>query len=337
MREPGAGPEYPVPAGVQIDRLNLIREHNPIGDSSHSRTLLRLRRAMLRHAPDVVVPFLDKLNVAVLLALVGTDVPVIATEHLAPWMNPLGTVWASLRVATYPRAAAVVSPTCRITRWFSQRMAGRFVTCPYPIDTSPARAVAMEDIVRENCILAAGRLTSQKGFDLLLRAWSLIHVDFPEYRVEIAGEGPERPKLEELVGALGLERRARLLGHVTDLARRMRAAELFVLPSRHEAYPMVLGEALASGCAVVATDCPTGPEEMLQNGRSGVLIPPDNVQALADTLSLLLRTPGRRDVLRMEAQRRALRLDVSAVMPQWAALIESVANTSRHLPPKSLV
>ena len=138
--------------------------------------------------------------------------------------------------------------------------------------------------------LAAGRLAPVKDFPSLLLAFSklLRRVDS---RLLIAGEGPDRLHLEQQIGVLGLTRHVELLGYTQNLASYLKAAATFVLSSRHEAFGNVLVEALAAGTTVVSTDCPFGPREILDGGRYGILVTPDDPEALAEGMMRALTAP----------------------------------------------
>lgn len=324
LRSDLGGPEYPLPPGVARHPLRLIHERNPIARPGQFSRLLVLRRELCGLRPSVVISFIDKLNIAVLLALARTKIPVIATEHLAPWMNPLGPGWELLRRMVYPRATAVVSPTAAITNWLAQRLAGKFVTLPYPVDLSRTRVGAME--ARSTTVMAVGRLAPQKGFDLLIEAFAPLASRWPGWTLEIVGEGPERPRLEQQVQSLGMESRIRLVGHVTDVADRLARAGIYVLSSRHEAYPMALCEALAAGCCVVATDCPTGPREIFARAEEevGVLVPVGSSRALAEALECLIKDPAERERLGRAAGHSGPRFGAERVMREWNALLAEI-------------
>ncbi len=145
-------------------------------------------------------------------------------------------------------------------------------------------------------ILGAGRLTRQKDFPTLIRGFALL----PETlhaRLLILGEGKDRPMLEKLITELGMTDRIALPGHVDDLPAWMRRADLFVLSSIWEGFGNVLVEAMAVGTPVVATDCPHGPREILQDGRLGPLVPIQTPQALAEAMAATLATPPAADQL----------------------------------------
>jgi len=144
-------------------------------------------------------------------------------------------------------------------------------------------------------ILGVGRLTAQKDFPTLIRAFALVRKERPA-RLMILGEGEERPKLEALVRELDLEKDVALPGFVDNPYKYMKRAALFVLSSRWEGLPAVLIEALALGTPVVSTDCPSGPREILENGKLGKLVPAGNVKALATAITGTLAENTRRTI-----------------------------------------
>jgi glycosyltransferase involved in cell wall biosynthesis len=132
-------------------------------------------------------------------------------------------------------------------------------------------------------VLAAGRLVALKGYDTLLRAFARVRQE-TFARLVILGEGPERPNLERLAAELGVAADVDLPGFDPNPFRYMKRAGVFVLSSRYEGLPNVLIQALACGCPVVSTDCPSGPSEILDGGRYGALVPVDDVEAMAGAI-----------------------------------------------------
>ena len=142
-------------------------------------------------------------------------------------------------------------------------------------------------------ILAVGRLTDQKAFDVLIQAFSLVRKKRPA-RLLILGEGENRPALESLVRQLGLEQDVCLMGFVQNPYPYMVRSSLFVLPSRWEGLPTVLIEALYLGKSIVATDCPGGSRAILKDGQYGNLVPVDKPLQLAQAMEEAVneRQPG---------------------------------------------
>lgn len=139
-------------------------------------------------------------------------------------------------------------------------------------------------------LLAAGRLTRQKDFETLLRAFAIVRRQRP-CRLIILGEGALRGRLEELARELGIAPEVELLGFTSNPYAFMARASLFVLSSAWEGSPNVLTEALALGTPVVATDCPSGPRELLEDGRYGPLVPVGDAPALAEAILATLDSP----------------------------------------------
>jgi glycosyltransferase involved in cell wall biosynthesis len=133
-------------------------------------------------------------------------------------------------------------------------------------------------------IIGVGRLTRQKDFPTLIRAFAELRRRSPA-RLLILGEGEERPRREALAGELGVSDHVALPGFVENAMGCMAGSALFVLSSAWEGLPTVLIEALAAGTRVVSTDCPSGPREILQNGRLGALVPVGDAAALAQAMS----------------------------------------------------
>lgn len=165
-------------------------------------------------------------------------------------------------------------------------------------------------------ILAVGRLTRQKHFDLLIRAFATLR---QPCRLLLLGEGPERKHLESLIQELGCADRIALPGQVDDPIPYMKTASVFALSSRYEGFGNVLAEALATGTPVVATDCPSGPREILDSGRYGILVPTDNVAALAAGLRQALQDGGKSSVPVAAADR----FQAAGVAAQYLEVINS--------------
>lgn len=144
-------------------------------------------------------------------------------------------------------------------------------------------------------ILGVGRLTEQKDFPNLIRAFALVRAQRPA-RLMILGEGELRPQLEALVHELGLQDDVALPGFVENPYAYMARAAVFVLSSRWEGLGVALIEAMASGTPVVSTDCPSGPREILEDGRWGRLVPVGDVDALAEAIVTTLDETEHPDV-----------------------------------------
>jgi len=148
--------------------------------------------------------------------------------------------------------------------------------------------------------LGVGRLTAQKDFATLIRAFSAVRQRRP-CRLIILGEGKLRGELEALAAALGVGDDVDLAGFSENPFAMMRAADLFVLSSSREGFPNVLAEAMAVGVPVVATDCPSGPMEILEGGKYGPLVPVGDAEKMANAIETVLDAPPDPTALRARA------------------------------------
>jgi len=249
---------------------------------------LRLRRALpgvirslSRLQPKIVVSTMGYINLALLAAqpLLGRDVALVVREAnvvqatlgaLPRWL-PGRQLYAWL----YPRAAAVIAPTNNIAEEIAlvaSRASERIVVMPNPVDEERLRARAGTPLRAPGdglALVAAGRLTRQKGFDRLIA----LMPQLPGARLTIFGEGPDRVALERQVYALGIQDRVALPGFSSELPAAIAGADLLVLPSRWEGLPNVVLESLALGTPVVASE-DAGVEEIARMSAGTVTIAP---------------------------------------------------------------
>jgi glycosyltransferase involved in cell wall biosynthesis len=173
-------------------------------------------------------------------------------------------------------------------------------------------------------MVTLGRLSAEKQFDYLLRAFERCGSRHPEWSLQIIGEGPERQSLEALAADLGIGRRVRFPGIVQDPEAILCNADLFVLTSRYEGFPNALVEAMACGLAVLSFDCPSGPNEIIRHGVDGVLVPAQDLDALAGSMDRLMGDDAERTRLGARALEVADRFDVERIMSMWEDVIEEV-------------
>jgi glycosyltransferase involved in cell wall biosynthesis len=197
---------------------------------------------------------------------------------------------------------------------------------PVDVDAIARRGRAASPFTGEGPhVLAVGRLTDQKGFDLLLTAFAEVASGGAPGTLTIVGAGEQRDALAAQAERLGIAGRVRLAGFQAEPYPWFAHADLFVLSSRYEGMPNVVLEALASGCPVVAFDCPHGVRELVQDGVNGRLLAPEDVPGLARALDALLRDPAARARLRATVPSTIAPFTAPAVAARWGALFDALA------------
>ena len=171
---------------------------------------------------------------------------------------------------------------------------------------------------------AHGRMTKQKGFDSLLRAFAEVKRTLPGARLRIVGDGVDRASLEALAGELGVASACEFPGFLSDPLAAIEDADLYILPSRWEGLPNALLEAIAVGLPVVATRCQTGPEEILQDGRAGRLVAVDDVAGLTKSVLELISNHAERSELARRARERALDFGLEINLAGYRAVFEGL-------------
>jgi glycosyltransferase involved in cell wall biosynthesis len=173
-------------------------------------------------------------------------------------------------------------------------------------------------------ILAAGRLTPQKGFDYLIQAFAPVARAHPDWELVIFGAGVSRSRLERRIADAGMEDRILLPGPTDDVAGEMARSSVYVLSSRFEGFPLVLIEAMAKGMAVVAFDCPTGPRDIVRDHENGLLIPHKDVEALSAGIEEMIEDEELRRRCGAAAVDAAREYTMAAIGPRWDAMLHEL-------------
>lgn len=173
-------------------------------------------------------------------------------------------------------------------------------------------------------VIAAGRLTSQKGFERLVEAWIPLATSHPDWQLRIYGDGPQWQMLNDLVAKTGVGERI-LMGGVTDeLEAELAGSSIYAMSSRYEGLPMVLLEALSKGVPPVSFDCPEGPRQLIDHGVNGLLVPEGDVPALTEGLRTLMDDADLRRRLGERALETARAYQADAVTDRWLELVAEI-------------
>ncbi len=290
-----------------------------------------LRRAIRASRPEVVLSFLAETNILTLASCAGLGLAVIVSERVDPRCSPIGRIRERLRRWLYPAAAAVVVQTTRVRDWMERALVLRSLRV-IPNAVEPASGdpdARAQPSQRSRLVVGMGRLTRQKGFDLLLRAFATCSARHPDWRLLILGEGQERGSLERLAERLGISPRVDLPGTAPCPGAILRRADLFVLASRFEGFPNALLEGMACGLAVIAADCPSGPAEIVRSGRDGLLVPAEDAEALAAAMDRLMSDENERRRLGERARDVLERFSVEKIAGMWEDLIRECCTAHR--------
>lgn len=199
------------------------------------------------------------------------------------------------------------------------------ITIPDPMSFSPTRVSRQE----HKRVIAVGRYVYQKGFDLLLEAWSMVEKERPDWQLAIYGMG-ERAPYEELVTRLGIDKtRCHLNGSTDNIEKEYSESSLFVLSSRFEGFGMVIVEAMSCGLPVVSFACPCGPRDIVSNGVDGLLVDNGDVKELAEAILRLTGDDDKRRLMGEKARTNARRFDMDVIAGKWLEVFKTTMNSKR--------
>lgn len=309
---------FPLHANVVHDTLF---DQRPSFKRQYFSTVAGIRRFVRAHQVDVLIEVDTMLTLFTLPATAGIPLRRIAWEH-CHFDEDLGkrTRRLARRIAAMFDFAVVVL-TQRDKDVWQARLAPRcrvmVIANPLPFPLPPTTAVAVG-----RRVLAVGRLTHAKGFDILLKSWSLVAPSSPGWSLEIIGEGEERAALQQMVHELGLGSSVTLPGTVHDVQEHYREASVFCLSSRYEGFGLVLIEAMSFGLGIVSTNCEAGPREILRHEQNALVTATEDATALAEALTCLMGDELRRLRLGNVARADAENYDLDAIIDRWTELLQ---------------
>ena len=298
---------------VQIDALSL-NKYKLFWDVL--KRVFKIRQFIKKAKPDVVLSFSSANNIVTLWAKMGTGVSTIVSERIDPTAHDISVIKKIVRDWMYRFADKVVVQTLRIQRSLPKHSRKQSVVIPNPLILTGLKAD-----YKKKTVVAAGRLVEQKGFDILVKSFATISSD---WNLVIWGEGPERERLNKLINLLKLQDRVTLPGITKDLSQAMIDGSIFVLSSRFEGMPNALAEAMSLGLSVIATDCPTGPRELIENEEDGFLVPVDDIEALAQAMQRLMQDEKMRAGLGQVAAKKMKAYDIISIAGVWEKAFNEV-------------
>ena len=294
--------------------------------------VLPLHRLIRQGRPAVVISTIADANVIAWLATRHLPIRLILRATNSQRVrDDIGWLRQRLIAMAYQRADAVVALSEGVRQELVEDClldAAKTHTIHNPVDIEQiTRSLESQPVAPMSkggpLILSVGRLTRQKNFELLLRCFAKL--SNKNAQLVILGDGPDRAALMALARDLGVGDRIAMPGFVTDTTSWLRQADLFVLASLWEGFGHALVEAMAAGLPVVATDCPHGPRDIIENDVTGRLVDNDNVDALTKTMQEMLGDRVFAERLAKAGLSAARRFAPATIADQYASLIEHVA------------
>jgi len=232
--------------------------------------------------------------------------------------------------AHYPKLDALVVLTEQDREAYRELLDGSVALHRIPNTVRPLPGAKAD--LEAKTVYAAGRFRYQKGFDLLIPAWAETARAHPDWRLRLRGSGRLQRRFEHLIAEHGLAGSVTLEGPAEDIGADMAEASVFVLSSRFEGFPLILLEAMSKGMGVVSFDCPTGPADIVDHHRNGLLVPHEDVEGLARAIREMVEDEELRRRTAAAAIETAQQYTIETIGPLWLELLEGLNRESRPGP-----
>lgn len=281
-----------------------------------------IRKIVKEVNPDIVISFTYAMNAKVLLATRGVGISVIACERTT--LNVSMSFLNKLRRLYISRLADCLTVQ---TQYDYQYLGSRFprkLVMPNPLDF-PLR---YEKNVKKNIVLTVGSIDrwEDKGLGGLIELWGLISRKYPGWELQIAGDGNEENFrcLRELIERCQVRDSVKLLGYCGNVCDLMYRSAIFVLASKQEGMPNCLIEAMSQGCACISFDCVAGPNEIITQHVSGILVQDQDFDQMKETIGRVIGNEDLRDTLARNAIKEVERFTLPKILPLWMNLFENI-------------
>lgn len=304
-----------------------VLNYPPIGFKK-LKSIKSLKNNLRKTKPDCLIVFsLGLAEVAVWAARIA-KVPIILSERVDPKYLPKSKFHRFLKFVTYRWSDGIVFQTEIVKNYFLNSIRKKGIVIPNPIMDDNLPKVDVNSVPRKE-IVAVGRLSEEKNFELLIRSFS--ELNLPKYKLHIYGDGPLYNKLQMLISSLGKEDSVVLEGNVDRVIDYINGADIFVMTSNHEGMPNALIEAMAMGLACISTDFPSGSaKELIINNQNGIIIPCNDGNALKEAIMKLVDNTKLKQVIKSNAQKICETNSKDVILPQWVEFIMSVISQYKY-------
>lgn len=301
---------YPFSSSISIHPIEVSKDWKYLFSYIH-----KVNQIVKKIQPDIISVCDDGMKgLYVPLWIQKGKAKIIYERHASMILN--GASWQKfwMRMGGHLYDKIVVLTNYNLSEWSSSNL----TVIPNPVSFYPQESATLEN----HRIICVGSLSYNKGYDLLIDAWSKIASQHPSWSVHIYGKG-DASIYQDIINQAGIQKQITFHAPVQDIASIYQQASLLVLPSRSEGFGMVLIEAMACGVPCVAFDCPCGPRDIIQNGENGILVKAQDTAELAQHIEKLINDEQLRKNMGTFAKQTAQQYLMERIAILWKNLFES--------------
>lgn len=309
-----------ISAGYEINRKNKLTTFYSMSING-IRSLNFIRKQIKKCNPDIILSFLTHTNILALIThIFNRNLPIIISERNDPRQRNI--IVQLITKYSYPLADYLVCQSEKVVEFFPKKTQKNIKIIPNPINLDSIVLHSPEK--RRKAIVAIGRLFPQKNFSLLINSFNDIKEEFPNYTLEIFGEGFLREKLQKQIDELNLNNRVFLMGVKKNVMEYVYDAELFVMSSNFEGFPNALVEAMASGLPVISTNFSTGVAKELIKEENGLVVPVGDQKELSNAIRKILSDKMLRKKMSSNNRKIINMLSTKKIIEKWIQLFEEI-------------
>lgn len=329
--------DFSLPEDIETKILDIYTSRNPFKlTKGFLQKIVKLAGLIRDYKPDVIFSLLSSTNVTTIFAKLFSrrKCKLIVSEHTHPSVNLDNEVYGGITKvfvkSLYRHADTVIAVSDGIKGDLIKNFnisEGKIVVIYNPVDIEEIRRLSQENVDHRwfkdklPVVVSVGRLTKQKGYPYLIRAFSIVR-EKVSCKLLIIGEGEEKKRLINMAKEYNLERDIEFLGFQKNPFKYMRNATVFVLSSLYEGFGNVIVEAMALGLPVISTDCPSGPSEIIENGKNGLLVKVGDENDLAHAILNVLTNNNLRENLGREAKIRADFFSIERIVKNYLEVFD---------------
>jgi GalNAc-alpha-(1->4)-GalNAc-alpha-(1->3)-diNAcBac-PP-undecaprenol alpha-1,4-N-acetyl-D-galactosaminyltransferase len=318
---------YGIKRDVFYDISKDIIVYRPSFEFDNSKRLLStiktnffLRKTIQKINPIAALSFGERWNSMVLLALLGTKVPLYVSDRAQP-NKSLGKLHDALRKWLYPKAKGIIAQTEKALAIYK----AMYAHDNFKVIGNPIRQIPAQDIPRENCILMVGRYIKSKQQDVLIEIFSKLNA--PDWKLVLVGydhlKQSNQSAWEALAKKLNVADRVVFSGKQADVERYYLSSKIFAFSSASEGFPNVVGEAMSAELPVVSFDCIAGPSDLIINETNGFLIPLGDNELFVEKLQVLIDDSGLREAMAIKSKQLIQKFELNYICNEFESFLVS--------------
>lgn len=282
-----------------------------------------IRRKIKSRELDVLVCMSTTMNLYGLLSTVFTKTKIVGTERNNPYKYKADKINAFLKKLSARFLDGFIFQTEAASEYYAEKVRKKGTVIQNAVFNPLVKEIEPAS-VRQKIIYGVGRLSAQKRFDDLIDAYALLEKSHPDYRLVIFGEGEDREKLQQKIDSYSLSDKILLPGTDKNALRYVAKGSAFVLSSDYEGMPNVLMEAMAVGTPCVSTRCKMGPEELIEDGVNGILVPVGDTKKIKDGIEMLIENPKLSESISKNGRNILKTNDISVISNKWLEYLNNI-------------